>query len=134
VYTFKNIRFAAPPTGQQRWAKPAPPGKYETIQSGDYGPTCMQSPVKNAANSTDLGIFGLIFSLGIPDSPNQSEGEVEMQNHETCAHYFIDCLFLDMYVSGKVLNGKEKVPVVHWLHPGALVHLHYTCRTGILTI
>lgn len=48
IYTFKNIRFAAPPIGNLRWAKPAPPAKEETIQDGSYGPLCIQAPVGTA--------------------------------------------------------------------------------------
>ncbi|KAK3939102.1 putative esterase and lipase [Diplogelasinospora grovesii] len=39
-YTFKNIRFAAPPVGSLRWAKPAPPTVNTTLQDGSYGPQC----------------------------------------------------------------------------------------------
>jgi carboxylesterase type B len=32
-----------------------------------------------------------------------------------------DCLFLDIYVPGKALNGKVKVPVINWLYGGAYI-------------
>ncbi len=44
-YTFKNIRFAAPPVGDLRWAKPAPPQVNKTIQDGSYGPKCVQTAI-----------------------------------------------------------------------------------------
>jgi len=45
-YTFKNIPFAAPPVGDLRWKKPAPPLQYSGIQDGKHGYTCPQATVK----------------------------------------------------------------------------------------
>lgn len=42
-YIFKNIRYAAPPVGNLRWAKPVPPSPNSTLQDGSYGPKCIQS-------------------------------------------------------------------------------------------
>lgn len=42
-YVFKNIRYAAPPVGKLRWAKPAAPAPNTTLQDGSYGPKCIQS-------------------------------------------------------------------------------------------
>lgn len=42
-YTFKNIRFAAPPVGDLRWAKPAPPLTETKVQDGKVGNQCMQA-------------------------------------------------------------------------------------------
>lgn len=42
-YTFKNIRFAAPPVGNLRWAKPAPPLTETKVQDGTVGNQCMQA-------------------------------------------------------------------------------------------
>ena len=49
LYVFKNIRFAAPPTGNLRWAKPAPPGQQDGVQDGSYGPVCIQVPASGSA-------------------------------------------------------------------------------------
>jgi carboxylesterase type B len=40
---FKNIRFAAPPVGELRWAKPAPPARVTGVQDGSEGRACTQS-------------------------------------------------------------------------------------------
>jgi hypothetical protein len=40
---FKNIRFAAPPTENLRWEKPAHPLVQTGIQDGSYGFACTQS-------------------------------------------------------------------------------------------
>jgi Carboxylesterase family len=47
VYTFRNIRYAAPPTGPLRWAKPSLPKPLdpEDIQDGSYGPNCIPAPL-----------------------------------------------------------------------------------------
>lgn len=68
IYTFKNIRFAAPPVGNLRWAKPAPPAQEKTVQDGSYGPICLQALVS----------AGSAFNLSaLPTSASQpSEGRV----------------------------------------------------------
>uniref|UniRef100_A0A0D2YG17 Carboxylesterase type B domain-containing protein n=1 Tax=Fusarium oxysporum (strain Fo5176) TaxID=660025 RepID=A0A0D2YG17_FUSOF len=42
VYTFKNIRYGAPPIGNRRFAKPEPPEAVSGIQDGSKGAACMQ--------------------------------------------------------------------------------------------
>ena len=59
-YIFKNIRFAAPPVGDLRWAKPAPPQKNTTVQDGSYGNKCVQAAIKGlnlvgAGNASPVG-------------------------------------------------------------------------------
>lgn len=43
-YLFKNVRFAAPPLGELRFKKPAPPLVEKEIQDGNYNSTtaCVQ--------------------------------------------------------------------------------------------
>jgi hypothetical protein len=43
VYIFANIRFAAPPIGDLRWAEPADPVTQDGIQDGSVGGSCFQS-------------------------------------------------------------------------------------------
>jgi hypothetical protein len=45
VYVFRNIRFAAPPLGELRWSKPAPPEFIPGIQDGSYGHNCIPAPI-----------------------------------------------------------------------------------------
>lgn len=59
-YTFKNIRFGAPPVGNLRWAKPATPEYNATLQDGSYGPTCIQGApnglnLLGAGNESPIG-------------------------------------------------------------------------------
>ncbi|KAJ4156164.1 hypothetical protein NW754_007788 [Fusarium falciforme] len=41
-YTFRNIRYAAPPVGSLRFARPQPPQPVKGIQDGSYGHVCPQ--------------------------------------------------------------------------------------------
>ncbi|KAI7973720.1 hypothetical protein EIK77_004326 [Talaromyces pinophilus] len=45
VYVFRNIRYAAPPLGELRWSKPAPPKFIPGIQDGSYGHNCIPAPI-----------------------------------------------------------------------------------------
>ncbi|KAI4864128.1 alpha/beta-hydrolase [Hypoxylon rubiginosum] len=107
IYTFKNIRYAAPPVGDLRWAKPAPPLNESGIRDGSMGHSCMQaapnglnllgtgnqSPVGGALNQFLGGIPLPIFSGGSED-----------------------------YVPGKALkNPSQKLPVVVFVYGGAYV-------------
>lgn len=80
---FKNVRFAAPPLGQLRWAKPAPPLKSDGVQDGTEGRSCTQSSSR--------------LVLGEPSASPPSE----------------DCLFLDVTVPGKAIKTPgAKLPVM----------------------
>ncbi|KAL3441322.1 Alpha/Beta hydrolase protein [Aspergillus insuetus] len=96
VYTFRNIRYAAPPVGDLRWAKPAPPERVHEVQDGSYGHNCIPGPIPP---EFDNPIFENI-------TKNASE----------------DCLFLDIYVPKRALKGhKPSTPVAVWIHGGGYV-------------
>ncbi|KAL9074453.1 MAG: hypothetical protein Q9161_002241 [Pseudevernia consocians] len=113
IYTFKNIRFAAPPVGELRWAKPAAPETETDIQDGSYGPICIQAPLKGpqltgAGASSPLGEAANQFLAGIPVPYFANASE--------------DCLFLDIYVpAAAVENPSVKLPVVSWFYGGAYI-------------
>ncbi|KIH88214.1 hypothetical protein SPBR_06820 [Sporothrix brasiliensis 5110] len=114
LYIFSNIRYAAPPVGDLRWAKPAPPLKNSTLQDGSLGHACVQTAVKNLnvlgpGNKFPLGTAIDQFVSGIPVPLFNSGNE--------------DCLFLDVSVPGKALRSPStsKLPVVVWLYGGAYV-------------
>ncbi|EFR00492.1 carboxylesterase [Nannizzia gypsea CBS 118893] len=95
VYTFRNIRYAVPPTGPLRWARPVRPRVREPdIQDGSYGPPCIPGP-------------------DAPGFETPWYGEQQKISRE-------DCLFLDAYVPGKVLRNREheKLPVIVWIYGG----------------
>ncbi|KAK0708346.1 Carboxylesterase family-domain-containing protein [Lasiosphaeris hirsuta] len=111
IYVFKNIRFAAAPVGNLRWAKPAPPPNNSTLQDGTYGPKCIQSAVSGmnlvgSGNTSPIGAAVNQFLGGIPIPLFTGGSE--------------DCLFLDVYVPGKALNNPSlKLPVAVWIYGGA---------------
>ncbi|KAK9471994.1 Carboxylesterase [Dipodascopsis tothii] len=94
-FTFKNIRYAAPPVGKRRFQAPQPPLWQDGIQSGKVGFQCMQA--------TNI----LFKFLDVVEDPNK-ESE--------------DCLFLDVAVPGDVvrggLAGPHPLPVMVWIHGG----------------
>ncbi|KAF3936946.1 Acetylcholinesterase [Dactylella cylindrospora] len=92
-YIFKNIRFAAPPTGALRWKKPAPPLTESGVQDGKTGFQCMQATPKFIE-------IGYPFLVAIEPSSE-------------------DCLFLDVYVPSAAVKGTVKnLPVLFWLYGG----------------
>ncbi|KAJ9364797.1 Carboxylesterase family-domain-containing protein [Paecilomyces variotii] len=108
IYYFSNIRFAAAPTGDLRFAKPAPPQETPGIQNGSYGPSCAQ----------DIP-FSLFNAGGLSKSPigtmlNALEEGLAGEISE-------DCLFLDIQVPGKAIRNPDEqaLPVVVWIFGGA---------------
>ncbi|KAH8152829.1 uncharacterized protein LAJ45_03055 [Morchella importuna] len=95
-YTFKNIRFAAPPVGNLRWAKPAAPLTQSGVQDGTVGYQCMQ-----AAPQQLFVAYPILQSLE-PASE--------------------DCLFLDIQVPGAAVRGEVKdLPILFWIFGGGYV-------------
>ena len=109
IYTFKNIRFAAPPVGDLRFAAPAPPELNSTVSDGSYGPQCIQTSL----NATYLGRTPVPLSLASFASLG-SAGNIPQSE---------DCLFLDLYVPGKAVRdpSTNSLPIVFWIYGGALV-------------
>ena len=81
IYVFKNIRFGAPPVGNLRWAKPAPPAVETEIQDGSYGPICVQAPIKGpqltgpgADSPVGEAINQFLGGIPVPSFVGASEG------------------------------------------------------------
>lgn len=113
IYTFKNIRFAAPPTGDLRWAKPAAAPTSDTVQDGSIGNRCPQAAVNglNVLGSNTNPLTAAIDQFLTNDllAPLAESGGAE------------DCLFLDMYVPGKAVRGEATLPVLHWIYGGGYI-------------
>lgn len=90
VRAFLGIPYAAPPTGDRRWAPPAPlqpwPALYEAIMPP---PSCLQAPYPE----------GSFYA-----SPLGETSE--------------DCLYLNVWTAAE--DASEKRPVMVWIHGGAL--------------
>ncbi|GAB7365090.1 hypothetical protein MBLNU230_g6181t1 [Neophaeotheca triangularis] len=94
-----GIRFAAPPTGRNRWQPPMTPATNRStpIQATEFGPTCPQSG--NAPlNQTQLAENG---SFAEPYYSENVEGDE-------------DCLFLNVQAPRNAKN----LPVLVWIHGG----------------
>ena len=115
IYKFKNIRFAAPPVGDLRWAKPAPAPKNAALQSGDYGPKCPQASIKgiNLLGDGTTSVAATILDTIVSDyvEPAVINGGSE------------DCLFLDVYVPGAAVRSPSttSLPVIHWFYGGGFI-------------
>ncbi|KAJ2892035.1 Lipase 2 [Zalerion maritima] len=113
VYIFKNIRFAAPPVGDLRWAKPAPPATESGIQDGSYGHSCVQTGINGLnlmgdGNSSPIGTAMNQFLAGIPLPMFEGGNE--------------DCLFLDVFVPAKAIKNRNlKLPVMVYVYGGGFV-------------
>ncbi|KAL9578394.1 MAG: hypothetical protein Q9212_005744 [Teloschistes hypoglaucus] len=113
IYVFKNIRFAAPPVGNLRWAKPALPTPESSIQDGSYGPICVQAPIKGPQLS------GPGASSPIGQALNQFLAGIPIPSFKAASE---DCLFLDVYVPAKAVeNPSLRLPVISWFYGGAYV-------------
>jgi carboxylesterase type B len=86
--TWLGVRFAAPPTGSNRWQAPQPPyeNRSSTFQANEYAPICYQAP--------DAGL------------------EVQPVNQSLASE---DCLFLNVWSPA---NATGYLPVFVWIHGG----------------
>ncbi|KAL8717750.1 MAG: hypothetical protein Q9225_005036 [Loekoesia sp. 1 TL-2023] len=113
IYVFKNIRFAAPPVGSLRWAKPAPPAQQSGVQDGSYGPICIQAPIPGPR------LTGPGANSSIGQAPNQFLGGIPVPSFKNASE---DCLFLDLYVPAKAINNPSlRLPVISWYYGGAYI-------------
>ena len=94
VVSFKGIPFAAPPVGDLRWMAPQAVIPWDGVRSGaDFGSACLQLPYAEDSFWARLG--------NIP-ADEMSE----------------DCLFLNVWTPAD--PAAEKLPVMVWIHGGAL--------------
>ncbi|KAL4935565.1 Alpha/Beta hydrolase protein [Aspergillus oleicola] len=112
VYNFSNIRFAAAPVGDLRFAPPASPKVNRSlVQTGSEARICPQDlpswMPQSMSNAISYVLNGSITSMGpILMDPRASE----------------DCLFLDVVVPKKIFetSGKKMkgAPVLVWIDGG----------------
>ena len=120
-YNFSNIRYAAPPTGENRFRVPQPPDiDRSTVQTGLPDRICPQ------ANPAWLDIAEQFLSLYLAGqtqfnassfNTSSSGGKPPPQDPRTTE----DCLFLDVVVPKPIFDAAEKdrgAPVLVWIYGG----------------
>ncbi|KAL2065876.1 hypothetical protein VTL71DRAFT_3546 [Oculimacula yallundae] len=117
-YNFSNIRYAAPPVGNLRFAPPTAPSKAEKVfNDGSNFAVCPNampawSAVANKWLTEGIGSINITAGYTIPNittAPPVMPGTNE------------DCLFLDVLVPSAVYDNDMKetgAPVVVWIHGG----------------
>ncbi|KAI8939663.1 hypothetical protein NX059_003420 [Plenodomus lindquistii] len=121
-YNFSNIRYAAPPIGDLRFAPPQAPAKNRSaVNNGDISRICPQaSPAWGQASTQFLG--AVLLGLPIPNityvapGANSSSPIPARDPRES-----EDCLFLDVFVPQDVLSKAGKgygAPVLVWIYGG----------------
>jgi carboxylesterase type B len=114
-YTFSNIRYAAPPTGNLRWREPALPKKNRTsIQRNSQVITCPQgTPTWQIRTSNSLNAY---LDTGVVPNISYSNLTTMLQSGQE------DCLFLDVFAPKTVFDNFEsgrQLPVLVWIHGNA---------------
>ncbi|RYN71466.1 hypothetical protein AA0117_g9561 [Alternaria alternata] len=122
-YNFTNIRYAAPPVGDLRFAPPqAPEENRSFVNNGSIPRMCPQAEPGWFQEATAYGIsrlLGLPYNMTQPYTPSgaKSSSAVPAQNPDETE----DCLFLDVFVPKDVLSKAGKgfgVPVLVWIYGG----------------
>ncbi|EON65216.1 hypothetical protein W97_04453 [Coniosporium apollinis CBS 100218] len=120
-YNFSNIRFAAPPLGNLRFAAPQPPAVNRSeVQTGSVGRICPQAA---GAWSSIAAQFVPAYLAGIPfngtSSSSNSSGSTSLPPQDPRTSE--DCLFLDVVVPEEVLGNAGHgfgAPVLVWIYGG----------------
>jgi carboxylesterase type B len=123
-YNFSNIRYAAPPTGDLRFAAPIKPTTINrTVNDGQQGSVCAQAaPYWEEIASYFLAgsdvatleyveeeIDALTASLTISSAPQSDPRATE------------DCLFLDVIVPESIYTQNTSAPVLVWVYGGGYI-------------
>ncbi|KAI9792920.1 MAG: hypothetical protein M1816_001242 [Peltula sp. TS41687] len=113
-YNFSNIRYAQPPIGDLRFAAPVPPKGNYALGRGETGRICPQAA---PAWMKEVASFLPKYLTGNPNAPPVNiSSPISTYPREN-----EDCLFLDVFVPKKVLEGRHNgcaAPVLVWLHGG----------------
>lgn len=101
VNEWLGIRYAASPSGVNRWQPPLPPGFYgprqSPYQATQFGAPCPQN----------ISQFGNSIPLPITGTPVPGSADSE------------DCLFLNVYAPAHAGDDDRGLPVLFWIHGGS---------------
>ena len=134
-YSFTNIRYAAPPTGHLRFAKPARPEvDRSAIQDGLTGRICPQAAPAWALTSAEFVPLYLQNPLDFNVSDLNAVGDDSDGGEPPVAptpdpRETEDCLFLDVYVPASIYKSQYRryggrgkgAKVLVWIHGGGFV-------------
>ncbi|KAF2427723.1 alpha/beta-hydrolase [Tothia fuscella] len=117
-YNFSNIRYAAPPTGENRWRVPQEPTTDRSaVNNGSVGRICPQaSPAWTYIAGQFIPQYLQGQPINITAAPTGG-GEAPVLDPRTTE----DCLFLDIIAPKKVFEqagGGKGAPVLVWLYGG----------------
>ncbi|KAL1663518.1 Alpha/Beta hydrolase protein [Schizophyllum commune] len=120
VTQFLGVRYAAPPTGENRWRPPQPPLHEEGIlKATEPARICLQGSCGNAKSAPSFARgektaekVDLLQQLTFARA-------TDMHTAFTSAPSDEDCLFLNVYTSDDFeTQAREPKPVLVWLHGG----------------
>jgi len=120
-YNFSNIRYAAPPTGENRFAAPqAPAVNRSVIQSGEPDRICPQAApawLLIADEYIPLYLGGQTVFNTSEFNTSSATSSLPVQDPRTTE----DCLFLDVVVPEAIFDNAGKgygAPVLVWIYGG----------------
>jgi acetyl esterase/lipase len=136
LYSFSNIRYAAPPTGKNRFSAPQPPAQNRsTVQFNRSEPVCPQAnPLWNLVAAEFLTSYfagvrsfnASEFDVGLP--ANLTVNDINLDTFNTSIiptpdpRTTEDCLFLDVVVPQQIFKKKAKkgkgAAVLVWIYGG----------------
>ncbi|KAJ2934682.1 hypothetical protein H1R20_g2421, partial [Candolleomyces eurysporus] len=112
---FLGVRYAAPPTGQNRWREPQVPDKEEELQMADMQPhRCQQAPERVDKRNKVVDDDG---NVSIDQLAQEVLGAPVSNILRPVSE---DCLYLNVVAPGLDFNATSamKLPVVVWIHGG----------------
>jgi len=121
-YSFSNIRYAAPPVGDLRFAAPQAPAVNRTqVQTGSVSRICPQAnPAWNAIAAQWIPEYLLenktsftMSDFNLTTTGGNSSAATMRDPRES-----EDCLFLDVVVPEGILNSNKQHPVLVWIYGG----------------
>ena len=117
-YNFSNIRYAAPPVGNLRFAPPQTPTTNRSkVDNGSTGRICPQA---SPSWEITAGIFVTDILLSIPFNPSSSI-PTPTATPKPDPRTSEDCLFLDVFVPRQVFESAGLgygAPVLVWIYGG----------------